>query len=515
METKFSISIILILVLTFSHHLMQAQKTKVLNGISGLKTRNMGPIIEGNSIKGYYLFCQEDRLDFKTSSYQLWILDENGNEVGSERIKGSKYLNLVEGAYNGKTILMKFYNAKDKQVIIKRFGKDGKLIKTFSSKLEKYEASVYQSNGDKEIEGTSLHAIPGKGFANYRFVKNKKIGYKIEFYPENGEKWKTGSARESKNVEMANFLGVQGDVLLSSVTKKNSILSRKVRNTILGTDINTGKKRFEVKMNNADYDIQIMSVVPDSQDGDIQLLGLYFKLGDNVFKDPSLGFCKIQIDQNGIISDSKFISWASDVSKFIPVNEKGKLNGTGYVYFHKIVTDARGEVFLIGEQYKKTVSPLGIAINVIGGRASNFQLTVSDLITFHLSRDFDLKGVDIFSKSKSQIELPAGAGINGVHLLAAYMKIYGAFDYSFTQEALDKSVFTVGFVDWEKKRKEKNSLIFGAITRVDGKYVLDKIDMETKASYISVQPGKPGYVLLFEYFRKDKRLEIHQEQINY
>src|SRR5258705_14007389 len=73
-------------------------QTKAFNDVLKLQLRNMGPIIKNNNVTGYYMFYKVDKVDRKNNSYLLRILDENLNEVGSDKIIQSKYFYLVEAA---------------------------------------------------------------------------------------------------------------------------------------------------------------------------------------------------------------------------------------------------------------------------------------------------------------------------------------------------------------------------------------------------------------------------------
>ncbi len=77
----------------------------------------------------------------------------------------------------------------------------------------------------------------------------------------------------------------------------------------------------------------------------------------------------------------------------------------------------------------------------------------------------------------------------------------------------DKASFICGYTDYQKE-KDYKGMTFNAISYNDGKITTDKINLKTEASSISVMPAKPGSVLLIEYFKKAKRLDMHMEKIN-
>ena len=45
--------------------------------------------------------------------------------------------------------------------------------------------------------------------------------------------------------------------------------------------------------------------------------------------------------------------------------------------------------------------------------------------------------------------------------------------------------------------------------------VKDKIDLETEASDLYVMPAKPGFLLIAEYYRKEGKIELKLEPINF
>jgi len=46
-------------------------------------------------------------------------------------------------------------------------------------------------------------------------------------------------------------------------------------------------------------------------------------------------------------------------------------------------------------------------------------------------------------------------------------------------------------------------------------FTVDKIDFDRKSTEFAVTRAKPGYVLIAEYFRKEKKFDMRLEKINY
>jgi hypothetical protein len=90
---------------------------------------------------------------------------------------------------------------------------------------------------------------------------------------------------------------------------------------------------------------------------------------------------------------------------------------------------------------------------------------------------------------------------------------YGGFDYAYTQTNKDVSSFTVCYSDFVRGKDYKGGT-FNSISFNEGKITTDKINTKTDATRTWILPGKQGQVLLFEYYRKEKKLDVHFEKLN-
>lgn len=135
------------------------------------------------------------------------------------------------------------------------------------------------------------------------------------------------------------------------------------------------------------------------------------------------------------------------------------------------------------------------------------------MLMLTLSSDFQLLSAEIYEKNNNNFSLSTGTDFATPHTLALIAKMYGAFDYSFTQIGKNHSSFTTAYTDYERS-KEYKGLTFNAITYYDGKITKDKLNLKTDAKWLRVLPAKPGSILIMEYFKKSKRLDMHMEKIN-
>src|SRR5690606_19389648 len=101
-----------------------------------------------------------------------------------------------------------------------------------------------------------------------------------------------------------------------------------------------------------------------------------------------------------------------------------------------------------------------------------------------------------FEKNIAYISMSNIDLMEGAHQIGRKLNFVGAFDYQYTQKNNDSSVLTVGYINFERRKGEKNGYVFGAITYTDGKYSTDKIDLLSDATSVHVLPAKPGYVMI-------------------
>ncbi|MFN7821370.1 MAG: DUF6770 family protein, partial [Bacteroidota bacterium] len=171
-------------------------------------------------------------------------------------------------------------------------------------------------------------------------------------------------------------------------------------------------------------------------------------------------------------------------------------------------------IYAIGEGYRRVASGLGIALKVMGGNASVTKFQITDLAVINFDKDFNLKGLKIYPKTESNVELSAQYEFVSLSLIGKSIKYYlGGFDYRYVQTNLDNSVFSICYSDYEKSKDYKGGT-FKSISYNNGKFTEDRIATKSTASTSWVLPGKLGQVLLIDYYKKDKRLEAHFEKLN-
>jgi len=491
------------------------------NDIKKVKLRNMGPIIKDNVVQGYYMFYLYDKVSKGNRMYKLQLLDANLDKIATKTITAGKYLILQSASYNNEEIMLKFLDVKTKIVSFRRYDATGdyKGQKTYTLE-NRYELALFDQ-GDGDLENITLFPADGNGFVDYHTTKGKKFGYEINFYPSNSEikSWKKAMDPNSKYTEAAMFLAANDEMVVSTIAKRKNALSKDPEYFIQGLDINTGKELFEKTLEDNKYALQVISGFKNETTGNVEVTGFYYGKDDKTFKAASKGVFFFVLDNKGDPISRKYISWKADVSKVLPSNDRGKLNDIGYMFFHRVIRTKDGKIFAIAEQYNKVADGMGIAAMALssGDTGSATKLAVENFYIFEFDKDFNLVDVEVVEKFKSSFSFPNAAySFLSPQIMAQVANTYGGFDYLFTQNYADRPMFMVGYLDYERRKKEKNMIVFGAATHDGEEYTTDKINLDTKkGEYIRVMQGKPGHILISEYIAKEKRMEFRLEKINF
>ena len=524
MKTK-SLKLLTVIGLLFFSVTGFAQGKLTIENVRSIYIRNSGEIMDGEELKGYFTFYVSDKVDRKTNQYTLQILDNNLNKVKDIVFEDDKNVEVLESSYNGSSIMFLFFNDKEKTLEYRAYGFDGKQKMTYTKELTKRSRNlIEQTYGTKSEEGQNeaLFSVGDNGYVTVFPVKEGKYySYEVNFFGTTERKqWSYEAAEEQEDKwSSALYLGATDSMVLFEVVKQKRLMTGQPHSWLLGLNIFSGKKIFEMSTEAEDYKFYPMNTSKIAGSPDILLLGTYYEPDGKVMKDASLGLAAWTISNTGKINSKKYNSWENEIGKYLSLDKKGRVSDVGYIYFHKILQTSDGNFFAIGEGYKKVVSGLGVAANVLsilgGGRSSisNFKIKITDLVTLQFNTKFEVKGAQIYDKNNNSIELPAGSGYLSPHTMALMIKAYKGFDYDFTQTNKEHSRFSVGYSDYEKSRDFKGQT-FNSISYDGGKTTTDRIELTSKAKWLRVFPAKTGSVMTMEYFKKDKRLEFRLEKLN-
>ena len=490
-----------------------------------VQLRNNGTIMDGEELKGYFTFYVSDKKDRKTNEYTIQIMDNNLNKVKDIVFEDDNSVQILESSYNANSIMFLFYNRKEKTLEYRAYGFDGKVLSTYTKELNSRSRMLLEStygNDGEDGQNQALFSVNNTGFTTvYPVKEGKYFSYEVNFFfSDRKQQWTYEAAEEQEDKwSSALYLGATDSLLVFEVIKQKHLMSRTPHSWLIGLNIYTGKKAFEISTEAEDYKFYPMNVVKLEGSDNVMLLGTYYEPDGRVAKDASLGLASWTISNKGAVLAKKYNSWDGAIGKYLPTDKKGRVEDVGYIYFHKVLRTEDGNYFAIGEGYKKVVSGLGIASQILssrtgGGGTSAFKVKITDMVMIKFNNKFEVVNAQIYDKNNNSLELPAGAGYLTPHTMALIAKSVGAFDYEFTQTDKTHSRFSIGFSDYEKSDDFRGNT-FNSITYADGKVTTDKIQLaKTKAKWMRVFPGKTGFVMVMEYYKKEKKLDLRLEKLN-
>jgi hypothetical protein len=493
-----------------------AQQKKI-NDLTSFKLRNSGALMDKEmDVDGYYLFYEMDKLKKGQREFSIQMMDKNLNEIANKSYIDHKNVSLVDGKFNNQALLFAFsnpYSDNYKAIIFDREANEVQNIEISSSKEEKQFMAHLVALGQAEM----IFTVDNKGFLFNYIVDNKKVGYGLKYIPtDGGNAWEYNSPSDLKEIKMINPIEANDKVVIALEMTKKSMLSGSVTMGILVLDVNNGKLLFERNYSKND-DPRFITNAFLKDDNTLVLLGEYFEPGDNIYKDKSSGLFAETTDLNGNrINDSK-VSWEDKIGKLMAEfdsEDEDKMD-KGYVYFHDIIRNQDGSFYAIGERYKKTKSAGGLAMTILSkGGENSTQLTITDAVMFKFDKNFSLIDAEVIEKGRSRI--PIGV-FSGPQLAAHRINAIGGFDYQFTQIDTRRERFYSSFIDYERIKGDKNKWSFTTVMHQDGKFAKDKIylDPPNESTYRRILPGKLGHVVIMDYDKEEKSLDIHLEKLNF
>lgn len=494
--------------LLFTMLFWQVSMSQVLTktDVTEVKLRNAGAIIQNSAVKGYYNFYNLEKQDRKNNNYQLTVTDENLREINSINIVRPNTYILIEGAFNGEAFGFLFYDVREKAVEIISYDRTlketGKMKKVLNNKFANANYGfIAQGNAPQQA---FLVSIPNRGFVYYGIKDDSKSEYEIEFYNNALKKeWASYAAKDDFDYENATEAFQDDQYVGSLIFKRTSLFSTDFDFDLLIQNVADGKQLFKIPMTTSTYKLSLSEVFYDKEKKQFTIFGEYFNKTDNVIKAASQGFITIVVDDKGKIISEKTNSWTGNINKLVAAKDKATFEDTN-ILFHEFIRTNDGQIFAIGEQYKKGGPPMALKLNVY------------NMLIFQFDSDFTIKKVNVFEKDKNPVSLPSGMIVSSSKLLSYIAKALGGFDYLFSQVSPDKSTFTVMYINYDREKGEKGKNMLGSIVYTPEKvFTVDKLALARKSSAYFVYRAKEGYVLVSEYFTKEKRIETRLEKLNY
>ena len=508
---------------------VNAQDASVENVLNLRTAKHSGQIIENNKLVGYFIFYTKEKIDKDNTAYEIEMFDDNYNPSSKFEIVRPKNSYLVEMVYNGSVFMLHFYDPKTGYEFV-TFDRNGDMKGSNAiskDAVSKWDLNKVLMNLQSSTENVSIYPNGTNGFIRSTFTNYKKVGYEIVAYDnEANEVWSYKSNEASEMLEMVEINDISANYLTATVTKKKNLTTREMSNYLLLLNLSDGSQITEISMGDDATGLRsVLKSFLNESKKNISIVGEYYNPNDDIVKDKSQGLYMQEISLSGEDLGITNYAWKGDIDQFASLtDEDGNDNRPFYAFFHDVVVSKNGHIFLIGEQFLKQVSAGGIAMKVAANamgattNASAFEMLLGDMIVVEFDAEKTLVDFKTVEKKKTKIILPAGMGIYGSTTLGYYIKSIGAFDYAFTSRNKEKDIYDVIYIDGNRReddQSEKSDLMVGVISIKGGAVTENRIPIFCESKNWWIQPGKPGYISVSEYFRKEKKINMRLEKLTY
>ncbi|MFY8126854.1 MAG: DUF6770 family protein [Chitinophagaceae bacterium] len=511
----------LLFIAIFATTTIFAQQLLNIENVQKAYLKGAGSINENKAVKGYYVFYESDKIDRKTREYTIQILDENGNAVKKTTFQDSKDVILFDAEFNGKSICFFFANTDKKKYVFKIFDLNGKMTQEYEKEYDNGDYALFLAyangftNKDEDATTNTLISIPNLGFVSLLPVRQGGSNiFEIGYYSSEKNNSYVYRPEFEERQTNATCMAVVDSTIYLAVNKKKSLLGGKLMATCYAFNPVVQKKVFELEQK---FDGKTKSIpaffTKDEASGNLIMAATYYDEEDDIAKDYGLGIAVYTLQKNGSVINANYNSWQKDFAKYLPLNDKGKLESTGFLSIQDIQKTQDGKLIIAAEGYKRKFDGLGTFMKLAGGSGNFTKVVITDLVMIELDADYKVKKATIYPKKEFTGFAHPAADYYSQHTIALLLKSIGSFDYAFTSKSKDNSSISFCYYDWEKTDNYKGGT-FNAIKYSNNKFTTDKIQLNSKAKYLSVLPAKQGYVGIYEYNKKEKKITFRLEKLN-
>jgi len=463
-------------------------QTSNLDKVATFSFKNVKAIYQNDQVVGYYFMCTLDKSD---GIYGLYVYDTEFKQTHYKEVTKSKSIVLEDAKFNGSHFCFQFFNDKEFKYDFSIF--DGALNETGSFAVaipkdmaEAMKDAASSGYGNMFTQTHTLISIPETGFAVHG-ADFKTQKFEIKAYSNSGSALWTGTSGngDSKSYEM----------LTPISNDKNGIafeahFSKNVRKMYDGEAFLVffnGKTGNQTKVPLPKFK-NIVTI------NDISEEKTSYIIGGEYYEESTkqTGICVIEISKEGSPKSEVYISLKQDAAKVMSDPAKLKMLEDKSVLIRKVFLMG-GKTIVIGEAYDKK--------------------NIYDMLIFEIQNGALTK---IYSLDKKKTSI--ASYINMVNSQAAVgmilkMGIFSQDDYCYTTFNSDKTSFTTLYCNYEKD-SESGDYIIGAATYKNGQVTNDQVKLSTKPTQFTVLPAKPGYVAVFEYYKKGKKIVMRMEKLN-
>jgi hypothetical protein len=457
-----------------------------------MRLQDSGPLQIDGVVKGFYFVYEKPSENKDNNIFMLQIHDVNLNLLKSKNITVPSKYSVALVSTNGKSILVEFSDLST-TYLIKAYSFQGEQIFTRSVTWDRFESFMNQMG-----KPLAIHPVTGFGYVHYLYVheKQKEPSYQINFYSEDNERIPNWTIHgHSESAELVSHLGADSAFVYYVRMSGKSLKQRNLDVALIKINIRTGKQVYEVPLQTPENNY-LPFVAYTAKDGNARIIGRYFNTEDSPTADKELGFALLELDEKGQIIKKNLQPYALEEENLRP-------------YFEELIQLPNGKTIAIAELYGSRVDAAGL---LLGGAPMKY--IVEDLLVYEFDQEFNLVQQKRYDKFKSNIELP-GIMVGNPLLILNMFKAWGGFDYSYYQFSGSGDEMAIGYLDYERRKNEKNNTVLATVFITDKGFSTDKFDLPYDADYTKIIPGAFGNVVVLEYNQKEKQLKIYAKNLNY
>jgi hypothetical protein len=494
-------------------------QTYEINDVEYFARRSIKPIKKGRETVGYVILYKTDKADRKNDNFAFELLDEQLKKVNRVKVVLPRKSVLVQSAYNGETLGLMFFDPVKKTYLFKAYDATLKLVgSTTGGELNKYEVAAYSQMTAEEVGAYfGIYAVPGKGFVRSGFGEDKDK-FSVICYDSNFKrKWRYTTPESQKGYETFFPSDINDKYVTGFIVRRKTLMSRKFEYYLGVFDIETGKKLVDVSLEDEGDNLSINATNLSDND-EVIVQGEFYDAEDKAGVTRSNGiYFKLVDIKTGKITKENNLGWEKSLYSLFDAKGKASIEDNYANYPMTMIKAPNGHRYIVFEQYKKAADAVGIAVNVLGGQASNVKIVVGNLWLLEIDEQFKPVAVKYYEKERTSVGLPPGAGVYGTGFLGMFVKNIGGFDYQFHQQSADFSTFNIAYLNYDREKGEKPKVLVGNIFLAkDGSFNFDEVDITSKKKvYRYLYPAPNSQLMVVEHDVKAESLTFKLVKLNY
>lgn len=471
-------------------------QSSTLDKVVSFDFKNIRAIEENGIVKGYFFFFKIDKVDRDDNKYGLYVYDNNFNQTHYKELIKSKKTKLIDSKFNGTTFCFQFYDeAKRKyeyNIYDTELNEKGLFTFTISKDLAEAIESAATLGYTNYSQTHTLVPLPNSGYAIYGNNLSTKAFELIAFNNTGVKIWEFDAKKiSSKPNVYGNYIKNIDDNMvfeISKVTVRGLRKPAEVDQNVFLINFKDGSIKLQTKLNNKDRQLYINDFV-SNENG----YTLFAEITTTSSPFPGTYICNLS--KTGGLIDDVALNLNESIPNFIKDKDQSDLLKNKSCLIHEVIP-IKDKIYVIGEFYDKKHLYDGVVFVIQNNSVSN---------------------VFIYKKKKAKIEsVFFNTSLNSQAAVGMMLKTLLADkqDYCYTSLNSTKVGFTTVFCNYEKENKDSDYIIGTINLSKDNTLSSDEVKMISKPDAFKVLPAKPGYVAIFEYFEKEKRIAMKFEKLN-